>query len=193
MIETERLRLRNWRNADRTLFHEINSDPEVMAFFSMRRSRAESDAMMDRCAKTIAQTGRGWFALALKDSDQAIGFCGLADAHLAPLFPDDMVEIGWRLARPHWGKGYVTEAAQALLHLGFETFALPEIVSFAVPDNHRSLAVMRRLGLQADPTRDFDHPRVGDTHPHLKRHAFHAMTAQAWRARAAEPAIPTSG
>lgn len=59
MIETERLRLRNWREADRALFHTINSDPEVMTFFATRRTRDEADAMMDRCAATIAQTGRG--------------------------------------------------------------------------------------------------------------------------------------
>ncbi|MFP5078221.1 GNAT family N-acetyltransferase [Rhizobium sp. YIM 134829] len=183
MIETERLRLRAWLDGDRALFHDINSDPEVMAFFAVRRSREEADAMMDRLNETIARTGRGWFAVAEKESDVALGMCGLADANLTPLFPADMVEIGWRLARPFWGKGYVTETALALLRLGFEDFGLPEIVSFAVPENDRSLAVMQRLGFRPDPTRDFDHPRVPDTHPALKRHVFHAMTARHWAER----------
>ena len=202
MIETERLRLRNWREADRALFHAINSDPEVMTFCATRRTRDEADAMMDRCAATIAQTGRGWFALAEKESDAPIGMCGLADAHLAPLFPAEMVEIGWRLARPSWGKGFVTEAAEALLRLGFTRFALPEIVSFAVPDNQRSLAVMQRLDFQRDESRDFDHPRVPDSHAHLKRHLFHSLTAGRWAERQAAkqgglsigaPSIPGAG
>lgn len=94
------------------------------------------------------------------------------------------MEIGWRLATRFWGHGYVTEAAQSLLVMAFDEKETPEIVSFAVHDNHRSTAVMERIGLKRDPSRDFDHPRVPeDTHPHLRPHVTYALTLEEWRAR----------
>ncbi|ACP25786.1 GCN5-related N-acetyltransferase [Sinorhizobium fredii NGR234] len=180
--ETARLRIRNWRESDRDLFAEINSDPKVMEFFPFRRSRAESDALFDRNAWSIRETGFGFFALALRDNDLPIGFCGLARTDLEPHLPESTVEIGWRLAVSHWGKGYVTEAALALLHHGFSERKLSEVVSFAVVSNARSIAVMRRIGMRPEPLRDFDHPGVPDAHPHLKRHVLYAVTEKQWQA-----------
>jgi RimJ/RimL family protein N-acetyltransferase len=152
-----------------------------MEFFPFRRNRAESDALLDRVTSAISETGFGFFALALRDSDAPIGFCGLARTDLEPHLPNGTIEIGWRLALPQWGKGYVTEAALALLDHGFNERKLGEIVSFAVPTNIRSTAVMTRIGMRPDPARDFDHPRVPDTHPQLKRHALYAITVDEWR------------
>ncbi|AFL52977.1 RimJ/RimL family protein N-acetyltransferase [Sinorhizobium fredii] len=182
--ETERLRIRSWCEGDRDLFAEINSDPKVMEFFPFRRSRSESDALFDRNARRIGETGFGFFALALRDSDLPIGFCGLARTDLEPHLPDGTIEIGWRLAVSHWGKGYVTEAALALLEHGFGERRLSEIVSFAVAKNIRSTAVMKRIGMRPDPLRDFDHPSVPDTHAHLKRHVLYAITDKEWKRRA---------
>ncbi|HTO34098.1 MAG TPA: GNAT family N-acetyltransferase [Pararhizobium sp.] len=183
IVETERLRVRNWRETDRPLFADINADPKVMEFFPRRRTREESDALMDEARLRIAETGLGFFALALRDTDEPIGFLGLARTDLEPHLPDGTVEIGWRLAVRFWRKGYVTEAAQALLRHGFETHGLAEIVSFAVKQNIRSTAVMQRLGMQHDPDRDFAHPRVPDTAPHLKHHVLYALSRTAWPKR----------
>jgi RimJ/RimL family protein N-acetyltransferase len=71
-----------------------------------------------------------------------------------------------------------------MLRLGFEQRNLAEIVAFAVAANRRSTAVMKRIGLRRDPSRDFDHPRVPETHPHLKRHVVYAMTAEEWNSEA---------
>jgi len=180
ILLTERLRVRNWRENDRPLFYEINSDPKVMEFFPHRRSAEEADAFMDKVAGQIATTGYGAYALALKDTDEPIGFCALMPAAMPGLLPEETIEIGWRLARRFWGNGYVTEAARALLDYAFDVKRLDAIVSFAVPENRRSTAVMERLGLVHMPTMDFDHPRVPDTHPHLKRHIFYAITRDAW-------------
>ncbi len=180
-FETARLRLRNWREEDRDLFHEINADRKVMEFFPFRRTRTESDMLFDRLRAMISESGLGFYAVALKETGEAVGFCGLAKPGLQPILPEDSVEIGWRLATRFWGNGYMTEAAKALLRYGFEDLRLPEIVSFAVAANSRSTAVMRRIGLRHDPARDFDHPRVPETHPHLKRHVFYALTASEWQ------------
>ena len=102
---------------------------------------------------------------------------------IEPLVPAGTIEIGWRLAPEFWGFGYVTEAAEALLDFGFETLGREEIISFAVWNNRRSTAVMERLGMRRDPAADFDHPRVPDTHPELKRHVLYRLSREDWRAR----------
>jgi RimJ/RimL family protein N-acetyltransferase len=184
ITETPRLIIRNWQESDAALFHHINSNEMVMEFFAIRRDRSQSDELMHWLADEISKTGYGFFALQTKDDGQAIGFAGLSMVDLEPHFPASTVEIGWRLGADHWGRGYATEAAQALLRLGFEERGLDEIVAFAVPGNRRSIAVMERLGMRHDPGRDFDHPRVPDSHPHLQRHVLYALRSEAWRQRA---------
>jgi RimJ/RimL family protein N-acetyltransferase len=180
---TERLVLRNWEDSDRDIFHLINSDEQVMAFYPYRRTRAESDEVFDTWRREIAETSLGGFALALRNGGDCIGYCGLKYPRVEPFLPEGTVEIGWRLAPPFWGKGYATEAAERSLEHGFETLGLPEIVSFAAETNNRSTAVMSRLGFGRDEAGDFDHPRVPDTHPHLKRHVLYRLSADDWRKR----------
>jgi len=179
-LETERLRLRNWLDDDRNLFREINADPKVMEFFPFRRTYAEADALMAKLNDIITDTGIGFYCLELKATQEPIGFCGLSYANMPGIFPPEVVEIGWRLATRFWGNGYVTEAARALLDFAFDEKHLDAVVSFAVAENHRSTAVMKRLGLHRINGMDFDHPRVPDTHPHLKPHVVYAVTRDEW-------------
>ncbi len=182
IAETDRLIIRNWRETDRELVYEINSDEAVMEFFPFRRDRDEANVFFDRVHAMIAGTGLGFFALEEKASGETIGFCGLARVdHLEPHIPKGTLEIGWRLAARFWGKGFVTEAARALLAHAFEQLGAGEIVSFAVHDNARSTAVMERIGMRRVEGGDFDHPGVPDTHPHLKRHVLYRLTAAEWR------------
>lgn len=181
ILETERLSIRNWHPTDRNLFREINADPKVMEFFPFRRTHEESDAVLDKLNGMITETGIGFYALALKDSDEPIGFCGLSPTNLPGVFPEGMVEIGWRLATRFWGNGYVTEAALALLEEALTNRGMKAVVSFAVAENHRSTAVMERIGMQRQPWLDFDHPRVPPTYPHLKHHVVYAAAAELWK------------
>lgn len=184
IAETDRLIIRNWRNEDRGLFFEINSDETVMEFFPFRRNRAEADELFNHVQALIADTGFGFYALELKAGGDVIGFCGLAETnHLEPHVAAGTVEIGWRLASRYWGKGLATEAATTLLAHGFGKLGLDQIVSFAVHDNRRSTSVMERIGLHRVAGADFDHPRVPDTHPHLKRHVLYRLSAEEWRDR----------
>jgi len=181
LAETDRLILRNWEERDRDLFQEINSDETVMAFFPMRRTREESDALFDMIRTMIAETGYGFPAVELKESGEVIGFTGLNKLYSADIKPEGTPEIGWRMATPHWGKGYATEAARAMIALAFNERGHDQIVSFAVADNHRSTAVMERLGMKRDRDGDFDHPSVPDSHPHLKRHVLYRLHKADWR------------
>lgn len=182
-IRTKRLILRNWEERDRGLFHRINSDDRVMEFFPFRRDRVQSDALLDELRTDIDALGFGFSAVELAETAECIGFAGLSVAEDVPQLQPGCVEIGWRLARDHWGKGYATEAASAWLHHAFTTLDLGEVVSFAVNSNLRSIAVMERLGMHRDPGGDFDHPKVPDTHPELKRFVLYRITRAAWRKR----------
>lgn len=180
-LRTPRLIIRNWQDGDRDLFFRINSEDEVMRYFPHRRTRGESDAFFDRLRAGIDARGFGFTALELVDSAQCIGFAGLHADSVVPSLPAETIEIGWRLAPEFWGKGYATEAAKALVRHGLVDLDLPEIVSFAVWNNEPSIAVMRRIGMKPDPSGDFDHPRVPDTHPHLKRHVLYRLARSDWR------------
>jgi RimJ/RimL family protein N-acetyltransferase len=173
--------LRNWQERDRDLFFHINSDERVMEFFPFRRTRAQSDAFMDRLAAEADAKGYGWTAAEIAATGECIGFVGVHDAEIEPVVPPGSIEIGWRLAPQFWGHGYVTEAAAALLDFAFEALRQEKIVSFAVLANSRSFAVMERLGMRRDG--EFDHPGVPDTHPHLKRHALYRLEKVDWQAR----------
>lgn len=182
-LRTPRLVLRNWEERDRELFHHINADDAVMEFFPMRRTRAESDALLDRLADGIDRDGFGFAATEIAETGQCIGFVGITRTDLAPFIPKGTMEIGWRLAPEFWGKGYVTEAAEAWLAFAFDVVGEDEVVSFAVWNNNRSTAVMQRLGMRHDPSVDFDHPRVPDTHPELKRHLLYRLSRSQWQQR----------
>lgn len=177
-LRTDRLLLRAWRPADRDPFAALNADPEVMAHFPAPLRRAESDAMADRIVSRMAASGYGLWAVEAPGVAPFVGFVGLApipfEAHFTPA-----LEVGWRMARAHWGAGYATEAARAALAFAFVDLGLDEVVSIAVPANVRSLAVMERIGLTHDPADDFDHPRFEPGHP-LRRHVL-------YRGRRTEP------
>ncbi len=179
VLATDRLILRQWRERDREAFAGINADPLVMEFFPNTRTRAESDATMDRLAGHIDRYGFGIWALELRENGENIGFTGLMHVDFQARFCP-AVEIGWRLAKSCWGKGYATEAALASLRYGFETLRLDEIVSFAVLANARSRNVMTRIGMTHDPAFDFDHPAVDPQSP-LARHAFYRITRKTWQ------------
>jgi len=183
ILTTPRLIVRNWQETDRQLFREINADPVVMAFFPFRRTDAEADALRTKVTQAITETGLGFYCLELRETTEPIGFCGLSHPDLPEVFAEDTVEIGWRLAARFWGKGYATEAAVALLDFAFTERQLDEIVSFAVAGNDRSTAVMRRIGMRERPELEFDHPRVPDTYPQLRRHVVFTIARDEWHLR----------
>ena len=127
--------------------------------------------MVARIRAHFARHGFGFWAVEVPGVAEFIGLVGLAvprfEAHFTPC-----VEIGWRLARAHWGRGYATEAARAALDFGFRDLNLDEIVAFTVPTNRRSRAVMERIGMTRSAADDFDHPAIPEGHP-LRRHVLY--------------------
>lgn len=180
-VRTDRLLLRGWREDDLAPFAAMNADPRVTQHLSRALTREESDAFVAWIVEAWATRGYGQWAMERLDSGGFIGFTGLsAPSFEAPFTP--AVEVGWRLAPDAWGNGFATEAAEAALRFGFETVSLDEIVSFTVPANVRSRAVMERLGMTHDPADDFDHPRFPEGH-RLRRHVLYRLDRATWRAR----------
>lgn len=178
VLRTARLKLRPWRAADLAPFAALNADPAVREFFPGRLDRAESDAQAAHIQAKIERDGFGFWAVELPGAAPFIGFVGITrvrpDMPFAPA-----VEVGWRLARAHWGQGYATEGAEAALAHGFGALGLTEIVALTLPGNARSRAVMRRLGMRHDTAGDFDHPALPADHA-MRRHVLYRLDRAAW-------------
>ncbi len=180
-IHTERLLLRRLRAEDPEPFAALNADPRVMEHLGSTLSRAESDALAARIDAHFEQHGFGLFAAESSETADFAGFVGLSvprfEAHFTPC-----VEIGWRLAARHQGRGYATEGARAVLSFGFERLGLDEIVSFTVPANLPSRRVMEKLGMTRRAADDFDYPALPEGHS-LRRHVLHRLGSRSGRIR----------
>lgn len=169
-LETERLLLRQWRDADYPAFALMSSDAETMRYFPSVLTEEQSRSLADRCRALIHQRGWGFWAVEVKASNEFAGFIGLhvpsADLPFSPC-----VEVGWRLARDFWGKGFATEGARAALDFAFQELSLSEVVSFTALSNKRSEKVMQRLGMVRDEN-TFDHPGLPEGHA-LRQHVLY--------------------
>lgn len=158
-LETERLILRQWQPTDFDELYRLCSDPIVMEHFPSLRNEAETRELYQRLQQSIECLGFGFWAAALKDTSEFIGFIGLnvpkETLHFSPC-----VEVGWRLKHSSWGNGFATEGARAAIAFGFEQLGLAEIVAQTTKTNLRSQAVMRRLGMTTDESDDFGHPAI---------------------------------
>lgn len=169
-IPTDRLLMRRWLESDREPFAALNGDPETMRYLPGTLDRAASDALVDRIESRFEKYGYGLWALEVSESGEFIGFTGLSP------MPDDVpgeggIEVGWRLAKRAWHRGYATEAARAAVGVAFGELGLDEVWSMTAVLNEPSMAVMRRLGMTEVDR--FDHPRVPAGHelrPHVTYH-----------------------
>jgi RimJ/RimL family protein N-acetyltransferase len=156
VIRSDRLTLRNWRDSDRDAFASLNAVPELSQDLGGPLDRAQSDAKFDRYVAAFNR--HGFCRWAIEDSDgQFLGYTGVMPSRPGhPLGPHD--DIGWRLKRSAWGRGYATEAARASLRDVFERMRLKEVLAYTSADNIRSRAVIERLNLQRAASLDYSEP-----------------------------------
>ena len=177
-LVTQRLLLRPWQDADRQPFADLSADPEVMRFLLPIDGRAATDVWIDRQMAHLAEHGFCFWAVAERDSGAFVGAIGLLhvsyQAHFTPA-----VEVGWRVARRFWGRGYAPEGATASLRFAFEVRGLEEIVANTAPANANSRRVMQKLNMIRDPADDYDHPRMPSGHP-LQRQVLYRMRKSDW-------------
>jgi RimJ/RimL family protein N-acetyltransferase len=165
--------LRPWRAEDLEPYAALSGDARVMEYYPKPWSKAECEEHIARIRAHFEEHGFALWALELPGIAPFIGYTGLSTARFpAPFTP--CVEVGWRLAHEHWGRGYATEAARASLEFGFDEIGLSEIVSFTAARNARSYRVMEKIGMHRNPAEDFDHPLVPEGHV-LRRHVLYRL------------------
>lgn len=173
-FETNRLILRQWKKSDVEPFAKINQDPRVLECLPAPLTLEETKNWVEQIQQRFQQYGFGLWAVELKETGNFIGYVGLNvpqfEAHFTPC-----VEIGWRLGSEYWGFGYATEAANAVLEIGFNQYGLKEIVSFTTAGNQRSMRVMEKIGMVRDPGGDFHHPKLSLESP-LSLHVLYRKT-----------------
>lgn len=178
-LRTERLHLRRWRADDIAPFAAMNADPRVMEHFPAAQGRDESEATVARIRARMDERGWGLWAAELHRTGDFIGFVGLGvPSSELPCSP--CVEVGWRLAFAHWGRGYATEGAKAALGIAFAQLGLDEVVSFTAVGNRRSRAVMDRLGM-SESGATFQHPSVPPGSP-VREHCLYRLAKPDWLA-----------
>ncbi|MFZ0635806.1 MAG: GNAT family N-acetyltransferase [Candidatus Acidiferrales bacterium] len=143
-LETARARLEPWRMEDWRAFHLISTDTEVMRFITGGApwSEAQTQEFVARQMRHFAGREYCLWKLSLKSSGELAGFCGIQ-----PLDGTEEIEIGWWLAKNHWGQGIATEAAREVSRDAFTRVGLERVVAIARAENSASLAVMKKLGM----------------------------------------------
>ena len=160
IVITDRLVIRLFRRSDAEAMTRIFSDPEVMRFGAGVQTFEWTQDWIQRClADYQRKSGIGVWAAVEKESETVIGYCGLF--HFPDVCGHPETELGYRLARPYWGRGYATEAARAVLNYGFNTLRLPRLISIIDPLNFGSIRVAEKLGMHYEKEVMFQ----GYTHP----------------------------
>ena len=169
IIETERLVLRTWKESDILPFSAMNQDQKVMEFFPSTLSPGESATLYQKIIASFEQKGFGLFAVEAKQTQEFVGFIGFSQPTFTSYFTP-CVEIGWRLARQFWGRGFATEGAKACLQYGFSALDFMDIYSWTAKINSKSVNVMEKIGLTCDG--EFEHPNIPPGHP-LRTHVLY--------------------
>jgi RimJ/RimL family protein N-acetyltransferase len=178
-IRTERLVLRRWREEDLEPFRAMNADPEVTRFFPGTLAAEQSDRTAHRLRDYADTPGLGAWAVEIPGKAPFIGFAGCWPTRPElPFAP--AIEIGWRIAKPYWGRGFAPEAARASLADAFERAGVDQVLAYATHANEPSLQVMRKIGMTYSPGEDFGHPMFEEGHP-LQRHVVYRITADQFR------------
>jgi RimJ/RimL family protein N-acetyltransferase len=179
-LVTPRLILRRWRESDLEPFAILNSDREVMEFFPSTLDIDQTLALIERSEKSFRDFGMGLWAVDEKESGEFIGCVGLIKPRAeAPFTPCE--DVGWRLAKKYWGRGYAVEAAHASMKDGFERVGLAEIIAVTAELNLRSMRVMEKLKMTRDRADDFIHPVLEENSP-LRPHVMYRMKREQFAA-----------
>lgn len=166
MIETERLVLRPWREADKPAFHDLINTPAMMTHFGGVRPRADIDVLIDQQIASQAADGCSMWAVELHDGTLA-GICGVRCQRFYPgqIPVDGELEAGWRIGEAFWGQGVAREAAQASLDWVWANTDAPRVAAWTSASNTRSWGLMERLGMRRHAELDFWHPKVAQGDP----------------------------
>lgn len=150
VFTTERLTVRRLRPDDLDDFHAICGDPVAMHYMGDGQplTREVTETWINVSLTNYAERGWGCFAVTPRESDRLIGFCGFARPPERP----GIVELIYAFRPEHWGKGYATEAAGAMLEFGFRECGLTRIEATVDPPNLASKRVLEKIGMTHERT-----------------------------------------
>lgn len=164
MIETARLVLRPWTEADKPAFHDIINTPAMMAHFGGVVPRAQIDALIDAQMICQARDGHCMWAVDTREGELA-GICGMRVGGYSDTPVPHVLEIGWRIGERWWGQGIAREAAEASLAWGWTHTDWDMVAAWTNEGNTQSWGLMERLGMARRPELDFQHPKYTDADP----------------------------
>lgn len=145
LLTTERLYLKEFTIDDAQLLIDLNSDPEVTRYTGdgpvkdiTEAKRILTDIIFPQYKNKI-----GRWAVYLNTTDEFIGWCGVKYVE-----DEKEYDLGYRFFKQHWGKGYASEAASAVMDYAINTLQLKEIIGRAAIDNKASIAVLKKMGMK---------------------------------------------
>jgi RimJ/RimL family protein N-acetyltransferase len=156
IFATPRLIARRWTLDDVDAAFAMYGDPDVQRYLGRNGAAdvvANVDEMRDRLQKLIEKyegpfAGYIAAAMARSDTGEVVGTGLLKPLELSSGERAEEIEIGWHLAKKHWGQGYGTEIGRELVEHGFKQMRLPELHAIAYPENKASLRIMQKLGME---------------------------------------------
>lgn len=159
ILTTDRLIFRELHEADAASLFELDSDPEVMRFIgpmALDSVEAYAERIRDKFQPTYAEyPSLGVFAVIEKSTGDFLGWFHLTPAlkyrfsHEAG-FREGDVDLGYRLRRAAWGKGYATEGSVALVRSAFDKHGATRVVAVTLSQNAASIRVLEKAGLRRD-------------------------------------------
>lgn len=141
VLETKRLRLREYVHEDLDELAAMFSDEELMRFYSDTKSRDESLAWIDWNLALYKENGFGLWVVEFLENSEFVGDCGLTPQTVQGVTD---IEVGWHTKRTHWNKGLATEAATACRDHAFHKLGLRRLISIIHPDNAASRRVAEK-------------------------------------------------
>jgi RimJ/RimL family protein N-acetyltransferase len=178
-LETERLTLRRFTADDVDLLVDLDSDPEVMFWITGGRTTSREEIETDYLPAFLAYyekyEGFGFWAAIERSTGQFLGWFHFRPA---PGHPDDEPELGYRLRRSTWGKGYASEGSVALIDRGFRDFGVGRVLAETMAVNTASRRVMEKAGMRLIRTFHQEWPDKipGDEHGDVE----YAITREEW-------------
>lgn len=172
IFNSERLGFRKWRNEDLEEFAKLNSDEDVMEHFPNTLSKKEVEKLIDKLRNHFAKNGFTYYAAEILETNEFIGMIGLAFQDYKTTFTP-AIDIGWRLKRNAWGKGYATEGGKKCLEYAFNELGINKIISVCPIKNNKSQNVMKKIGMTKKG--EFNHPEMIN-HPAYEKHFCYEIT-----------------
>lgn len=177
LFKSERLGFRNWINEDLQEFSKLNADSEVMEHFPTLLSKNETAEFIQRLQLHYKKNGYNYFATEVLETGEFIGFIGLA----LQVYESDFnpaTDIGWRLKKSAWGKGFATEGAKRCLKYAFNELKLERVISTCTKNNSKSEKVMSKLGMVRKKV--FNHPKL-KKYPAFEKCIWYEITKNSWQ------------